>query len=70
MNRIVNLYLDFAELQALNRKPMYMHDWITKLDDFLKISDRDVLTHAGRISYDEAMLKAHAEYGTYRKQFA
>ena len=47
---------------------MYMRDWITKLDDFLKVSDRDVLTHAGRISHDEAMQKAHAEYVVYRKQ--
>jgi hypothetical protein len=47
-NRIVTMYLDFAELQALNRKPMHMRDWITRLDDFLRISDRDILTHAGR----------------------
>ena len=46
---------------------MYMHDWITKLDDFLKVSDRDVLTHAGRISHDEAIQKTHAEYAKYRK---
>ena len=55
-------------MQALNRKPMYMSDWITKLDDFLKISDRDILTHAGRISHEEAIQKAHAEYAKYRKQ--
>ena len=68
LNRIVTMYLDFAELQALNRKPMYMRDWITKLDDFLKISDRDILTHAGKISRDEAMKIAHTEYTIYRKQ--
>jgi hypothetical protein len=68
LNRIVTMYLDFAELQALNRKPMYMRDWITKLDDFLKISDRDILTHAGKISHEEAIQKAHAEYAKYRKQ--
>ncbi len=68
LNRIVTMYLDFAELQALNRKPMYMRNWITKLDDFLKISDRDILTHAGRISHDEAIEKAHAEYAKLRKQ--
>ncbi|MBT8331077.1 MAG: virulence RhuM family protein [Deltaproteobacteria bacterium] len=68
LNRIVTMYLDFAELQALNRKPMYMNDWISKLDDFLKVSDRDILTHAGRISHDEAIKKAHAEYAAYRKQ--
>lgn len=68
LNRIVTMYLDFAELQALNRKPMYMLDWITKLDDFLRISDRDILTHAGKISHDEAIEKAHAEYTKYHKQ--
>ena len=67
LNRIVTMYLDFAELQALNRKSMYMRDWISKLDDFLKISDRDVLTHAGRVSHDDAIQKAHAEYAKYRK---
>jgi len=68
LNRIVTMYLDFAELQALNRKPMHMRDWIAKLDDFLRISERDILTHAGRISRDEAIEKAHAEYEKYRKQ--
>ena len=68
LNRIVAMYLDFAELQALNRKSMYMRDWITKLDDFLKVSDRDILSHAGRIRHDDAIQKAHAEYATYRKQ--
>ena len=47
---------------------MYMHDWISKLDDFLKVSDRDVLTHAGRLSHDEAIQKAHAEYAIYREK--
>ena len=62
LNRIVTMYLDFAELQALNRKPMHMRDWIAKLDDFLKLTGRDILTHAGKISHDEALGKAHAEY--------
>jgi len=68
LNRIVSMYLDFAELQALNRTPMYMRDWIIKLDDFLKLSGRDILTHAGKISHDEALIKAHAEYEHYRKE--
>ena len=68
LNRIVTMYLDFAELQALNRKPMYMRDWITKLDDFLKLTGRDILTHAGKISHDKALEKAHAEYEQYRQQ--
>jgi hypothetical protein len=68
LNRIVNSYLEFAELQALSRKPMYMADWIAKLDDFLKLSDRKILTHAGRISHEEALAKAHAEYERYHME--
>ena len=67
LNRIVNFYLEFAELQTLNRKPMYMRDWIAKLDDFLRISERDILTHTGKISHDKAIKKAQAEYEKYRK---
>jgi len=62
LNRIVSAYLEFAELQALNRRPMYMSDWITKLDDFLKLSDREILTHAGKIKAVLAKSKAEAEY--------
>ena len=62
LNRIVTMYLEFAELQALNRKPMHMRDWISKLDDFLKISDREILTHAGTISHEQALDKAREEY--------
>jgi len=66
LNRIVTLYLEFAELQALNRKPMYMQNWIAKLDDFLRISEREILTHAGQISHEDAMEKARIEYQKYR----
>lgn len=65
LNRIVTIYLEFAELQALNRKPMYMQDWIAKLDDFLRISDREILAHAGKISHDDAIEKARIEYEKY-----
>lgn len=68
LNRIVAMYLDFAELQALNRKPMYMREWITKLDEFLKVSERDILTHSGKVSHEEAVEKARAEYKKFRKQ--
>lgn len=68
LNRIVTIYLEFAELQALNRKPMYMNDWIAKLDDFLRISDRDILTHAGKVTHQTALANAHAEYDKYRQQ--
>jgi hypothetical protein len=66
LNRIVNAYLEFAELQALNRKPMTMIDWIAKLDDFLKLSGRDLLDHAGTISADDAKAKAESEYLRYK----
>jgi len=66
LNRIVTLYLDFAELQALEQRPMYMKDWIAKLDDFLKISNKQILTHAGKISHELAALKAEVEYDKYR----
>lgn len=68
LNRIVTAYLEFAELQAQNRKPMYMKDWITKLDDFLKLSEREILTHFGKISHEIAAAKAEAEYEQYRRQ--
>ena len=68
LNRIVSMYLDFAELQALNRNPMHMRDWLAKLDDFLKLSGRDILTDAGKISHDKALEKAHAEYELYLKE--
>lgn len=67
LNRIVAAYLEFAELQAGRRRPMHMKDWIAKLDDFLKLSDREILKHAGRISHGEAREKAEAEYDRFRK---
>jgi hypothetical protein len=68
LNRIVTIYLDFAELQALSRKPMYMKDWVAKLDDFLRTSEREILTHAGRVSHEAAIEKARIEYEKYRRQ--
>ncbi|KQC06389.1 MAG: hypothetical protein APR54_01760 [Candidatus Cloacimonas sp. SDB] len=58
LNRIVTLYLEFAEIQALNRIAMSMQDWIDKLDDFLKLSGKQVLDHAGKITHDSALQKA------------
>jgi hypothetical protein len=66
LNRIVNAYLEFAELQALNRKPMYMRDWIVKLEDFLRLGDREILTHAGAISHEQALHKAELEFEKFR----
>lgn len=68
LNRIVNAYIEFAELQAIRRKPMYMADWIEKLDDFLKMSDSEILTHAGKISHQQATQKAIEEYEKYRER--
>lgn len=66
LNRIVTLYLEFAELQALNRTPMTMADWIAKLDDFLRLSGRELLDHGGTVSRDAALEKAHQEYEAFR----
>ncbi len=66
LNRIVSLYLEFAELQALERRPMTMADWVRKLDDFLKISDRALLDHAGKISAELAKTRAEMEYEKYQ----
>jgi hypothetical protein len=68
LNRIVTIYLEFAELQALNRKPMHMRDWISKLDDFLKLSDREILTHSGTVSHEQAMDKARREYEKFHQE--
>ena len=68
LNRIVSLYLDFAELQAKSHKPMYMKDWIQKLDEFLSLSGKDLLTHAGTVSAEIAKQKADSEYDKYSKR--
>ena len=70
LNLIVSFYLDFAELQARGRKPMHMRDWIAKLDDFLRLSERDILTRAGDVSHDDALAKAQLEYEKWRTQQA
>ena len=62
LNRVVTMYLDFAEDQARRRKPMHMADWIKRLDAFLQFSERDILTHAGSISHALAEQHAHAEF--------
>jgi hypothetical protein len=68
LNRIVTAYLEFAELQALDRKPMTMVEWIAKLDAFLRLSGREILTHAGRITAEAAQGKAEAAFEVYRQQ--
>lgn len=66
LNLIVSFYLDFAELQARSRRPMHMAEWIAKLDDFLRLSERQILTHAGKVSHEAARARAEAEYDRYR----
>ena len=68
LNRIVNAYLEFAELQAMNRKPMTMKSWISKLDDFIKLTDREILTHAGTISHDSMVKKVDEEYQIFKEK--
>ncbi len=68
LNRIVTAYLEIAELQALNRKPMYMKDWIARLDDFLKMTGNEVLQNAGTVSHQQMLKKAEKEYQQYKEQ--
>ena len=68
LNNLVEQYLVFAEGQALRRVPMHMGDWITKLHGFLTINDRNILSHAGKISHEMAKEIAEAEYGKFNRQ--
>ncbi|MDP3989484.1 MAG: virulence RhuM family protein [bacterium] len=67
LNLIVSLYLDFAELQAVEETPMKMADWINKLDVYLKASDKKLLDNAGKVSHEKAMEKVGAEFEKYKK---
>ena len=68
LNLIVSLYLDFAELQASNERPMTMEEWIGKLDQFLALSEKELLQNAGKVSADEAAKKAMDEFEKYRSE--
>jgi hypothetical protein len=68
LNRMVTAYLELAELQALNRKPMYMKDWIERLDNFIQMTGNNILQNAGTISHQQAIDKANAEYEKYKGQ--
>jgi len=71
LNLIVSQYLDFAELQARSGKVMYMRDWVRKLDDFLRVNDREILHGMGKVSHQLAEELAHAEFEKFhRKQLA
>ena len=67
LNRLVELYLNFAELQAERNIPMKMNEWIEILDSFLKINRYDLLNNSGKTSHEKAILKAASEYDKYRK---
>lgn len=67
LNHLVSAYLDLAELQALRRKPMYMKDWIARLDDYLRMTDSEVLQNAGKVSHALAEQKAKEEYQKYKQ---
>lgn len=66
-NKIVTVYLDIAEVHALNQEPMYMKDWLEAIDDYLKMTRRDILTTKGSVTHQQALDKAHSEYEKYKK---
>ncbi len=68
LNNLVEQYLIFAQGQAMRRIPMYMHDWIKKLHSFMTLNDRDILTHAGKISHEMAKELAESEYEKFHTQ--
>jgi len=67
LNRIVTMYLDYAEDMARQQIPMYMKDWAEALDNFLKFNRRELLSHAGKISRELAEKKAHEQYEIYNQ---
>ena len=68
LNRMVSAYLDVAEINALDRLPMTMQDWVNELDSFLKMTRKDILNGSGIISHKEALEKAHKEYDKYMQK--
>jgi hypothetical protein len=62
------MFIDFAELRALNRQVMTMKDWLKQVEKFLNYTDQQILRHAGQISHDMAVAKAAEEYEKYRVQ--
>ena len=67
LNKIVAAYLDIAEVHALNQEPMYMKDWLETIDDYLRMTRRDILTTKGRVTHQQALEKAHSEYEKYKR---
>lgn len=67
LNKIVTAYLDIAEVHALNQEPMYMKDWLDTIDDYLRMTRRDILTTKGKVTHQQALEKAHLEYEKYKR---
>ena len=65
LNRVVTMYLDFADDQARRKKPMHMSEWVQRLDAFLQFNERNVLTHAGAVSHQLAEAHAHMQFDHY-----
>lgn len=65
LNKIVTAYLDIAEVRALAQEPMYMKDWLETIDDYLKMTRRDILATKGKVTHKQAIEKAHKEYEKY-----
>lgn len=68
LNKIVTAYLDIAEVHALNKEPMYMKDWLETIDDYMRMTRRDILTTKGKVTHKQALEKAHSEYEKYKKK--
>jgi len=68
LDRLVNMFIDFAELKALNSQVMTMKDWLKQVEKFLNLTDQQILRHAGQISHAMAVAKANEEYEKYRVQ--
>ena len=68
LNRVVSMYLDYAEDQARRKRAMHMTDWVAKLDAFLRFNERNILTHAGKVSHELAEEHAGAEFLKYDQQ--
>lgn len=68
LNKIVTAYLDIAEVMALNQEPMYMKDWLVTIDDYLKMTRKEILSTSGKVSHGQAIKKAHQEYKKYQKR--
>lgn len=68
LNRIVTAYLEVAEIQAMSQNPQTMRDWAERMSQFLTMTGRELLTHAGKVSHEQALQRAHAEYDKYKAQ--